>query len=432
MKGKAIITLRDAKSGAIISRKEETNMVTNAVKNIFSPPQLAMYSNWNMSGLLKGCLPMYKTLFGGILLLGDTMEENEDNIILPPKANILGHAGGAYAGTNVFRGSLNTNECYETDNGYHFAWDFPTDKGNGKIRCIALTNRLFGNVGIESEATGDGTMIFDPYSPSTYTIDTRTYIESAQNGIVAGSFSKNTFLRVFVAGNIVTLRTVIFPDSSGLLINDDPTSPRYTEDTVELPEKVDEYGRFFVNSDENRIYFFALQLNGRESTTVKYYGIDIDKPHLITEGGVTVPYFNVSRFTAAVYKGQLYVMTDAATKIYGEDGTVLKTLDITYDAFGRFFVIEGDIFLSYTQNTHHYYANLSREEVPRIFAQKMRVCPTTSFKPPYVMCDYTDAAYKSTPMCMCLSTYMATINNLAEPIEKTSSQTLKVEYVIEN
>ena len=53
------------------------------------------------------------------------LEESKDNRMLREDCVPVGTAGDAYSGSNVMRGSLNINESYETENGYHFTWDFP-------------------------------------------------------------------------------------------------------------------------------------------------------------------------------------------------------------------------------------------------------------------------------------------------------------------
>lgn len=432
MTGKAIITLSDAQSGRVISRTEEKNMVTNAVKNLFSPSQMLMFNTWYMSELLKGCLPLYKNILGGIVLLGEQMEEDEDNIILPSTANVVGYAGNAYSGTNVMRGSLNINESYETENGYHFAWDFPTDKANGKIRCLALTNRLFGNIGFNTTETKDGSLIFSPYAPANVPITSHVYVEPLAKGYIIGSLKKNTILRVIMNSNVVTFRTYTHLNPQALKINDDPTNLPYSDVVIELPRRIDYYGRFFVNTDDHHVYFFALE-STNPATIVHYYAVDYENPVTYTEGSVSVPSFYVSAMNTALYKNKLYIMTSTSTKVFDMDGNLVKEFTQSYDSNSRFFTMDGSLYSVIRINSEYYYYNFSDEGEHLVYsALTMRNCPAPTLKPPYGLFQYISASATMAPICMCFTNYMATINNLASPIVKTSSQTLKIEYIIEN
>lgn len=432
MTGKAIITLCDAESGRVISRTEEKNLVTNAVKSLFSPPQQAMFSGWAMSELLQGCLPMYKNILGGIMLLGDTVEENEENILLPSGVKPIGFAGDQYSGSNVLRGTLNLNESCETDNGYHFTWDFPTDKANGTIRCVALTNRLFGNVGFNFTDDKDGSMVFDPYTPSKVANSPHTFIETQQDGFIAGSFSQNHILRVMTNQNIVTLRTFTHPIPQSLRINDNPASPSYVDEVIELPCNVEGNGRFFVSGREKKLYFFAMEHNNNEFTTIRYFAVDAQSPHSYTEDSVTIPYLGITSLNAAVYGGALYIMTSSGTAVYGLDGTLLRSYDAVLNGYSHFFELNGAVYSAIYKGGDYYYQNFSYDEEIVTYGTKMRICPAAAINPPYIMLDYYDSVNRHAPVCMCLTNYLATINNLSSPIEKTASQTLKIEYIVEN
>ena len=78
MKGKATLTLSEAATGKVVQRVEESNMVTNAISRLFNPPQEALIdTNWLEQ--MAAMLPMWKNILGGIILLGNTLEESKDN-----------------------------------------------------------------------------------------------------------------------------------------------------------------------------------------------------------------------------------------------------------------------------------------------------------------------------------------------------------------
>ena len=432
MKGKARLTLCDAKSGRVISQTEECNMVTNAINRLFAPPRQGMFGQWDMAAMLGGYLPMYKNLLGGIMLLGNAVKEDADDFMLPAAVNPVGFAGDAYSGSNVMRGSLNLNESYETENGYHFTWDFATDKANGTIRCIALTNRLFGNVGFNETETADGAMLFDPLTPASAASSPRAFLGGGQLGYVVGCFSSNTFTFALFNANKLTLRTFTHPLPQGLKINDSAASFRYADAVAELPFNTDGNGWFFVNPADERIYCFSCESTGSDSTTLRYCAPKVTDPQDMIQGSVTLPYLGYTTVNAAVYNGQVYVMTNSGTRVFTMDGALLRSYDAAIQGHSRFFVHNGAIMSWICKNGGNYCQNFSCEGEVITYGLPMKLCYAPAIKPPYAIAQYTDRMSRSYAALMCCTNYMATINNLSQPLTKTASQTLKIEYDIMN
>ena len=66
-------------------------------------------------------------------------------------ANITAMAGDdAYTGTNLRRGSFDSNESGEITNGYRLVWNWMTSQGNGSIASIGLTRAQFGKVDFQT------------------------------------------------------------------------------------------------------------------------------------------------------------------------------------------------------------------------------------------------------------------------------------------
>ena len=75
MEGKATLTLTDAKSGRVVKKVTEHNLVTDAVKRILNPPVYAMLYSFNFPNFINNVMPASK-LFSGIMLLGNTLSES--------------------------------------------------------------------------------------------------------------------------------------------------------------------------------------------------------------------------------------------------------------------------------------------------------------------------------------------------------------------
>ena len=81
MEGKATLTLTDAKSGRVVKKVTEHNLVTDAVKRILNPPVYAMLYSFNFPNFINNVMPASK-LFSGIMLLGNTLSESRENVML--------------------------------------------------------------------------------------------------------------------------------------------------------------------------------------------------------------------------------------------------------------------------------------------------------------------------------------------------------------
>ena len=98
-------------------------------------------------------LPMATELFGGVLLFRDQIPATETTFFPPKDSAPVGHAGLAYSGSSPYKGTHNDTESgVITDTsgnnvGYKHVWDFATDKANGTIGCICLTSVGGGEVG---------------------------------------------------------------------------------------------------------------------------------------------------------------------------------------------------------------------------------------------------------------------------------------------
>ena len=146
LKGKTIIELTNVKTGEV-ERREEDNMITNAISHLFEPlghfksPNRLFTNNYDF-------VPYYQNLIGGILFFDGQIQENAERIFPPTDVNLT--ACGVYAKqndtTNTCRGSYNMTESeISIANRYaKFVYDFNTSQGNGNISCVALTSRKGG------------------------------------------------------------------------------------------------------------------------------------------------------------------------------------------------------------------------------------------------------------------------------------------------
>lgn len=450
MKGKATLILSDAATGKVVQRMEESNMVTDAISRLFNPPPDALIdTNWSRQA--AAMLPMWKNVLGGIILLGNTLEERKDNIMLHEDCVPVGTAGDAYSGANVMRGSLNINESYETENGYHFTWDFPTDKCNGTIRSVALTSRVFGNAGFASCENRTGSLVINPYEFNmVYTLSSAPRFMKLDGHYFIGSFKAREFL---FARSIATYTktTVIFKryrtvNTRALKINDKVYSDNEGDTPIETKEleleyMVDNLKNIFYDPEKNELYIFAPASHMSQSGeypylgTVRYWVIDPDTLTIKKYSSVSFPKSGTGTvFNCAFYDGVFYAVADkeGTYKVDMSTNTLIEVLPFTTRNSARFYVNETGLM-------YNYYDDLGMGCYRRVDCDTgffyhgltYAVPIATDWIPqPYSLFIYGQAF--NTAILLLMSNYLATINNLSQPLTKTNAHTLKISYDIIN
>lgn len=143
LKGHTKITLTDVKTGKT-KVVEKDNMVTNAVAHLLS-------RNWSGLADFHSLLPL-KNLFGGVLLFAGNITEDADNYN-PPNELVNGMTAcagqTAHSTANPYRGNPNGGETVVTDSSVKFVWDWATNQGNGPINCVCLCPNGMGNMGLK-------------------------------------------------------------------------------------------------------------------------------------------------------------------------------------------------------------------------------------------------------------------------------------------
>ncbi len=443
MKGKATIILSDAKTGRVIRRTEEHNLVTNAVHNFFNPPHDALVHSFDYSSLFKNALPMWKDLIGGIVLLGNNETEDKDNIMLGKDIVPVATAGSAYAGSCVSRGTLNLNESYATENGYHFTWDFATDKANGTIRCVCLTSRKFGDSGFGADSgASNAIMVTAPHminsdASSGYTTMT---VENGY-GQYIGTYEDGLHVYMYLNGDgDIELRRYKGFDTSALKINSSVDLS-----TVSLPVSVTTVPltltpiyeeRFFVDPTKKTVYLFAgncVYDYTANTTTISYAAIDIMNG-TASERTVTLDRVIYYGAVGAVFDGHIYMQSNDGAYEFTEGGSFVKLHKLSTPANSLFTAVDGVLmlrlntgyqkFLQWNDNEFRlgHGEFLAHGEFPRPY---VAIAPRNNHA--------LGAASPGNVLKLALATwYKATINNLSSPIEKTSEQTLKIVYDITN
>ena len=172
-KGHTKIELTNVKTGEV-EVIEDNNMVTNAlgyfIKDIGMLGANPMVTNTTL------CNNPIGQLAGGLLLLDTALTESADNIILPGNVKMIGNGAfevSADGTDNVTElGSWSSTESgWLSDGKYQMVWDFTTAQANtpaGKsIACVCLTSANHGYIG---EGNGNASKASRATKRSDYTL----------------------------------------------------------------------------------------------------------------------------------------------------------------------------------------------------------------------------------------------------------------------
>lgn len=443
MKGKATIILSDAKTGKVVKQMEEHNLVTNAISNIFNPPHSALVHGFDYSTLFTKGLPIWKDLLGGIVLLGNTETENADNIMLGKNIVPVATAGSEYAGSCTMRGTLNLNESYATDNGYHFTWDFGTDKANGTISCVCLTNRKFGDSGFGAD--GNATNAFMLIAPNMINSDSSsgnsTMTVEKGYGQYVGTYEDGLHVYMYFNGDgNVELRRYKGFDTSAVKINDTTglasVSLPVSVTTVPIGMTLANESNYFVDQTTKTVYLFASTCESNTAagtTTITYTAVDI-MAGTASSRTVTLDRSIYYSAVGAVFDGHIFMQSNDGLYEFTESGASVRKHEVSNSANMAFAVID-DVLVVRLNSGYSKFISWNDNEFRTGHGDHLTA---GKFPRPYVAVATRSghaqgAASTGNIMRLALATwYKATINNLSSPVTKTSEHTLKIVYDITN
>ena len=461
LKGTMKIELTDVHTG----EKEtvvEHNMITNALTEIFRPLGL----NKSPGKFMSSYAPYYQKLLGGILLFDHNIEENANNIYPPAEAQLIGC--GAYGvqnnTTGTSRGGFNQteSELNLTNRYMKYVYDFATSQANGTIACVCLTHL---NGGFTSYGSSDA--VFTGSYPLGIQLSDATlqYVYTSYTGAVTGDkYSGLTlektemlflidrgadvayYFRIDNANTIHILQRRAYLQSVSVLEN--PYSQKALVDDTTLDElttamSTSYFAYNFDHADKCLYIFSSPSYYLKPNETFLITKINIENFHIQQYTMVNTTDVNLNtngmRFAYA-HEGFVYLRTyNSPYYIYKfEVGNAANVTKIRYSGMTS---VNGTPQLAY--NGRIYYENAYNElyivnsatneavkpESNRIFSSNNQICYTPMLNEPLnYFCSYGNW---TTSDFMMLANYLATINNLSEPVTKTADKTMKVTYIIQ-
>lgn len=437
MKGKAQLILTDPDSGRVIKYAEENNMVTNAIQRIFDIPQLGIIRG-SSDEIYNGFMPIYKNLISGLVMLGNNVDENPDRFMMPDDSIFIGSAGGEYTGTLPTRGTLNKSQSGEIENGYRLVWDFAPEKAVGTIHCIGLTNRLFGNGGFTRQKT-DGRIMVNPHKIEL-TGGANLEYASIKGTLLGYLDGDNIMYSVIVDRAKATIYRCRIPDCAAIRLEDCMDSFRDTEiirkDEYTLPISVNDYRNWAFDKGHKWLYVFNITYSSSTGVeTVEYCAIDVKTGETKQTGEIK---WSPKKYTGlcyfAVCDNKIYISEYGDMRAFSLAGQQLETIDFGSTVTSAIPMFSGgrkSVLVTDNSIGGQYYTYLEHE--PMVYVESSSFLQSLDLiNLPYVVAYNIAKSESNTSYIMLRTDYLATINNLAEPLVKTNRHALQVRYEITN
>lgn len=456
-KGKSTIELRNAETGELEQRVEDENMVTNAIENLVNYKRLYQFTG-NNPDIANWITPLSNNCFGGLLLFEKNITE-DPNIILPTADNKnIGRAAGQYSGTDKYRGTFNGTESKEINDGkgYRFVWDFPTDKGNGTIRCACLTSYAGGSVGFRSEDfdAGKTSPFINGLTASNQLANVlpqksaRTFTLPNVGSPPIGIFKENEITSISCTSGQPNLTSKVTRFQNSLFLKKSYGS-QTSEKVIPTTKKLHRPNH--LSTDGQKIYsVFPYDTNKLDVVTIdgQTLTMENEKTLLVQDARFYTTNSGYSSPDAVYHNGYYYVKNQQLTGYYKINA--LDTSDyevIIFDGFSTSDVMyfQASSFLdylifsnpltyecSYNKPSLLYYGGrLQKIMTPGLGGQ----LPETGYK--FKTCEFVKLPYVlgtcesgNRAEILNITPFLSTINNLSTPVVKNETQTMKVTYEI--
>jgi len=395
-------------------------------------------------------LPLSTVGLSGIYLMAELLDEKATQV--SDFKNIVGYAGfNVDTSGSKYIGSLNKNESKKLANGYQYVWDFGTDRANGVISAVGLTN---GSFVAKNDTVFPYAMLNDNTGDYLY-IDNLPWLGQC---IDCTEFGQKFMFAVLL--NPTTVKFTQLQVVHGVVkLNDVSLSKIIKEKEIAIPDMSinvnDEYYRStwcYISFDVKNKFYYLI-------TPAKYIRINANTLEYDSNFGVkNMPniFNNISTSIGTIFAGVI----DGYMYRYGtnydlykweagspESAAKIKTLKsneyCNLNSVGSYFmaydrVLDPEKLESYIINNDE--SSSIRDYVKiwpvvssddtnvylSTYNNGMQNCNIVNF----IGYRYANKNNKSMSFGTRFYPYFATINNLEESVTKTSDKTMKITYTV--
>ena len=440
MKGLSKILLINKKTNVVEETFEDENLITNALSNAFYLPtqyQRTFGDGGSLINWQNELMPPNRNALGGILLWDDVLEEDEDNVYPPSNIKNVGYAGGNYSGSNPMRGNFNSLESGIITGGWRNVWDFDTAKCNDKtIKAITLTHVNCGDNGFSSPE--ETTSSSQGYRIEGYVFTRSNGSDKALGFVTNGNDLQNDNNVMLYCGFASTTSVTLYkrrkPNFRRIQISDiTPTdsTDNFGNVTITLPS-VNAY-RYPKNAylEGNTVHL----VNYRTAASIEHIRInlsdysisttiiDVSDASSVLNTSSAILFFN-DKYVALFNNGDILELTD--TGVF-----VKRICTVTFHSSMCLSTYMGKIFLSHATSVTNDWRMYEVATNVRCIRSGTTTYPIgqiieSKLRYPLMVTDaMTSGRYTGITAS---NYYLGSINNLAIPINKTSSYNMKIVY----
>lgn len=461
LKGTMKIEMTDVNTGKTETVLEQ-NMVTNQLSNIFRHMGYAK----DPDKLITDWAPYYATLLGGLLLFDRPIEEDPNNVYADSGAKMVGC--GVYnmqnSTTNTVRGGYNATESeLNTANRYmKYVYDFTTSQANGTIACACLTHlnggySAYGGKDVENNSSYYmGLRIDTGALQYVYTSYTGGSTGDHYSGITVGTtevlFAIDPdediayYFRINSGTGITIIKRRAHMKSVSVLV-----SPRSKKEIVEsftlgtLDRSIPtSYICWNFDRATNALYICGSSASTKTAnqtfviTKIAFGTWEVTQYNTSNTCGVTIS-TNGTRYCFC-HNGYAYVKSSSSPyEIFkleiGNAANVVKMNRNGFTVSGYpVLAVRDRIYYEYNDDQLRIVDGANNEVLA---TEAIRICSSSNYQGSYtpVLNDesmyYVSYGNVSTNGFNLMPNYLATINNLTEPVTKTADKTMKVTYIIQ-
>ena len=184
LKGKTTFELTDVNTGEV-EVIEDSNMITNGLQEF-----LRTYGYFGCDILSDGNVrtnSLWVNLLGGLFLFDTALDEDVNNTFMPAGVKMIGNGSKdvSNSGAVTELGSYNTTESgLQSDGSVKFVYEFNTAQANGNIACACLTSKVGGYIGMGNDSNR---YYNDSYVLNAYRSDNNHYCYSGIDGATNGA-----------------------------------------------------------------------------------------------------------------------------------------------------------------------------------------------------------------------------------------------------
>ena len=466
LKGKTTFELTDVNTGEV-EVIEDSNMITNGLQEF-----LRTYGYFGCDVLSDGNVrtnSLWVNLLGGLFLFDTALDEDVNNTFMPAGVKMIGNGSKdvSNSGAVTELGSYNATESgLQSDGSIKFVYDFSTEQANGNIACACLTSKVGGYIGMGNDSNR---YYNDSYVLNAYISDNNHYCYSGIDGATNGAsymlypvYSENAiyFTNPYniiyssayasqhwsVTKKIQILKVRAGFTSVGIKARRDLRNIVATYD-VNIPQDILDYMGtsnnyisisrdsernvyvIFNKSSSNRInagaFCWIMKIDKDMNATAYKFTNNVGKSLELDSRYIT---FDGDYLWICAYDSGVYLLYGIK---YSDSTQIIETGVINgSNIIGLYTIGKNLIGLYSDHNCPPVYdvVNRTHRQVNGAMQYKTLIIPFADKKGVYLQ-----VSLNINPNYLYVMKdprYLATINNLSEPVVKTASKTMKVTYTI--